>query len=49
MPELVLAQIKHFFENYKALEQGKWVKVGNYQGSEVAKVMLVNSVKRYKS
>ncbi|MDX5299628.1 MAG: inorganic diphosphatase, partial [Gammaproteobacteria bacterium] len=27
LPELLLHQIKHFFENYKTLEKGKWVKV----------------------
>ena len=27
LPELLKAQIKHFFESYKALEAGKWVKV----------------------
>ncbi len=27
LPALLLEQIKHFFENYKDLEKGKWVKV----------------------
>ncbi len=27
LPELLLAQIKHFFEHYKELEAGKWVKL----------------------
>jgi hypothetical protein len=26
LPALLLAQLQHFFENYKALEQRKWVK-----------------------
>ena len=27
LPELLIQQIEHFFENYKDLEKGKWVKV----------------------
>ena len=27
LPELLIKQIVHYFENYKALEPGKWVKV----------------------
>jgi len=27
LPEIVIEQIGHFFEHYKDLEQGKWVKV----------------------
>ncbi|MDR0484906.1 MAG: inorganic diphosphatase [Alphaproteobacteria bacterium] len=48
LPELTLSQIKHFFENYKGLEEGKWVKVGDYQGVDEAKVMIIDSIKRYK-
>lgn len=49
LPELVLAQIKHFFENYKGLEPGKWVKVSDYQGVDEAKSMFMDSIKRYES
>jgi inorganic pyrophosphatase len=27
LPEITLQQIQHFFEHYKDLESGKWVKV----------------------
>lgn len=30
VPELLLAQIKHFFEHYKDLDEGKWVKLDGY-------------------
>jgi inorganic pyrophosphatase len=30
LPELLLKQIQHFFENYKDLEPGKWVKVDKW-------------------
>jgi inorganic pyrophosphatase len=28
--------IKHFFENYKSIEPGKWVKVTSFLGQEAA-------------
>ncbi len=34
LPEAVLNQIKHFFEHYKELEPGKWVKVKEFKGRE---------------
>ncbi|MCV5948994.1 inorganic diphosphatase, partial [Escherichia coli] len=30
IPELLKAQITHFFERYKELESGKWVKVDGW-------------------
>ncbi|MGC4060596.1 MAG: inorganic diphosphatase [Aquabacterium sp.] len=37
LPVLLVSQIKHFFEHYKDLEPGKWVKVVGWDGIEVAK------------
>ncbi|HEY6354353.1 MAG TPA: inorganic diphosphatase, partial [Burkholderiaceae bacterium] len=37
LPEITLQQIQHFFEHYKDLEQGKWVKVLGWQGPDVAR------------
>jgi inorganic pyrophosphatase len=34
-PEIT-AQIQHFFEHYKDLEKGKWVKVKGWEGPEAA-------------
>ncbi len=48
LPELVLSQIAHFFEHYKDLEPGKWVRVGKWVGPEDAKREILNGVKRYK-
>jgi len=31
LPEIKLEQIKHFFELYKALEPGKWVKINGWK------------------
>jgi inorganic pyrophosphatase len=36
VPAYLKDQIKHFFEQYKALEKGKWVKVDGWAGIEAA-------------
>ncbi len=36
VPELLIKQIEHFFENYKDLEKGKWVKVDKWEGRDAA-------------
>ncbi len=45
LPELLLAQIKHFFEHYKDLEPGKWVKVTGWEGRESARAEILKSLK----
>ena len=47
LPELTLSQISHFFEHYKDLEAGKWVKVEGWVGAEEAKAEIMAGVKRY--
>lgn len=42
---LVIEQITHFFEHYKDLEKGKFVKVTGVKGAKEAKEILVKSVK----
>ena len=48
IPEFQLAPIAHFFEHYKDLEKGKWVKVGQWQGVDAAKAEILASVARAK-
>ena len=48
LPEITLKQIEHFFEHYKDLEPGKWVKIGGWQGAEKARAMIVEAVERAK-
>ena len=43
----VLAQIAHFFQHYKDLEPGKWVKVEGWVGPEEAKQEILEGVARY--
>jgi len=44
-----LAQIQHFFEHYKDLEKGKWVKVQGWEGPESAKKEITDGMARYLS
>ena len=46
MPELLLNQIEHFFEHYKDLEKGKWVKVQGWADADAAKAELVAGIER---
>ena len=45
---LLLKQITHFFENYKDLEAGKWVKVDGWRNSNAAREAVLTSVKAAK-
>jgi inorganic pyrophosphatase len=47
-PERLL-QIQHFFEHYKDLEPGKWVKVRGWGGPEEAKQEILDGLKRYQT
>jgi inorganic pyrophosphatase len=48
LPELLRNQIKEFFENYKNLEKGKWVKVESWEGAESAKAKIQVAAAAYK-
>lgn len=48
LPETLTQTIRHFFEHYKDLEKGKWVKVKAWQGVEAAKAELQSSFQRYR-
>jgi len=49
LPITLIKQIAHFFEHYKDLEAGKWVKVDGWVGAEEAKQEILDSVKRYQA
>jgi inorganic pyrophosphatase len=49
LPESMLNQISHFFEHYKDLEAGKWVKVQGWVGAEEAKKEILTGVERYQA
>ncbi|HAT2067342.1 TPA: inorganic diphosphatase [Legionella pneumophila] len=44
----LLASISHFFQHYKDLEPGKWVKIGDFEGEDAAKKEILSCIKRDK-
>lgn len=48
-PYLVLRQIEHFFQHYKDLEIGKWVKVKGWDGPDAARQELYAGVAAYRA
>jgi len=46
LPEITLAQIQHFFEHYKDLERGKWVKVKRWGAQEEAHRLIEEAIAR---
>ncbi len=48
LPEIVRERIKHFFEHYKELEPGKWVKVKEWKPAEEAKRKIREAIERFK-
>jgi inorganic pyrophosphatase len=49
MPPTLLEQIAHFFEHYKDLDEGKWVRVEGWGGVEDAKAEIMSSVEMFKA
>ena len=49
LPELTMNQISHFFEHYKDLEAGKWVKIQGWVGPEEAKKAIIDGIKKFKA
>ncbi len=47
VPQLLRDQIAHFFENYKDLEVGKWVKVDGWKGVEAAREAIIKAAAAY--
>ena len=45
VPESIKNKIRHFFETYKALEPGKWVKLNEWKGKEVALEAVAKALK----
>ena len=49
MPAITLEQIQHFFEHYKDLEPGKWVKVIGWGDAAEAKRLITDAIERAKA
>lgn len=48
MSKQLLNQIAHFFEHYKDLDEGKWVRVGGWEDAAAAKREILSSVQMFK-
>lgn len=48
LPQITRDQISHFFEHYKDLEPGKWVRVENWGDAARAREMIVEAIERAK-
>lgn len=49
LPRSLLDSISHFFEHYKDLEPGKWVKIDGWVDGEEAKREITSSIERYQA
>lgn len=46
LPEITRSQVQHFFEHYKDLEPGKWVKVLGWAGLDEAHALIMAAKNR---
>jgi inorganic pyrophosphatase len=49
LPQITLDQIQHFFEHYKDLEPGKWVKLLGWGDADEARRLIVEAMERARS
>ena len=49
IPEFTKKEIEHFFEHYKDLEPGKWVKTEGWQGRAEAEQIVEDGIARFTS
>lgn len=47
LPRHLLLSLEHFFQHYKDLEEGKWVKLNGWEGPEAARQEIISSVARF--
>ncbi|HDD34103.1 MAG TPA: inorganic diphosphatase [Thermofilaceae archaeon] len=49
LPDAVRRKVEHFFEHYKELEPGKWVKVEGWESRGKALELIRKAIERYKT
>jgi len=49
LPQITLEQIQHFFEHYKDLEPGKWVKIAGWGDADEARHLIAEAIARSKA
>ena len=48
LPDIVFAQIEHFFTHYKDLEKEKWVRIGKWVNADEARRITLEAIDRYR-
>lgn len=48
LPQLLRTQITHFFEHYKDLDPGRWVKIDGWDNAKAAQTEILSSFERAK-
>ena len=48
LPAILLEQIQHFFEHYKDLEPGKWVRIEGWEDADAARRIISEAIDRAK-
>jgi len=49
LPQHLLSSIEHFFQHYKDLEEGKWVRIDGWDSAEAAHKEIMASIERFNS
>ena len=49
LPQITLDQIQHFFQHYKDLEPGKWVKILGWGDAAEAQKLILEAIERAKA
>jgi inorganic pyrophosphatase len=47
LPEILCAQISHFFQHYKDLEKGKWVSISKWVDVDESKEIITKAITRH--
>jgi len=46
LPEITVQQVEHFFDHYKDLEPGKWVRIDHWGDAAEARQMILEAIER---
>jgi inorganic pyrophosphatase len=46
VPQMIKDRINHFFEHYKKLEKGKWVKIIGWENAQKALIIIEEAISR---
>src|SRR5690625_6481448 len=49
LPKLLIQQIEHFFERYKDLEEGKWVKIDGWAEADAARAEVLKAAQAFRA